>query len=548
MRILILGGVAAGTKTAAKLKRMDRSLEVILLTKGTDISYAGCGLPYYVGGLIESRDELIVNTPESYAALTGVDVLTGREALALDSTAKTVRVKNWFTGEEECYSYDVCVIATGASAVCPSLPGSGLDGVFTMRTPDDAIGMRAYVKNHGVTRAVVAGGGFIGLEVAENLKAQGIAVTVVDLADQILPHILDPEMANYVRRHLEKQGIRVLTGTRLQEIRGDKRVEGVGTDSEELPAQLVAMCVGIRPNTDFLKDSGIRMERGLLVTDAQLRTNLPDVYAAGDCALVTNRITGQPQWSAMGSSANYEGRTLAQILGGTEKSYPGVLGTGVVRLPQLNVGRTGLTEDQAVAAGYTVETALAVTDDKAHYYPDAAFFITKLIADRNSHRLLGIQVLGPGAVDKMVDIAVTGIAMGAQLEDFENLDLAYAPPFSTAIHPFVQAVYILLNKLTGELISMTPREYAAGKAQGYTVVDVAPRPSIPGAKFVPLTKVDGPIDGLDLDEKLLLVCVRAKRAYFLQNRLRHYGYTHTVVLEGATTFNEVRVEEALAEN
>lgn len=210
-----------------------------------------------------------------------------------------------------------------------------------------------------------------------------------------------------------------------------------------------------------------------------MESQSPAQLRGGDCALVTNRLTGQRQWSPMGSSANLEGRTLAQGLAGRKKTYPGVLGTGVVKLPGLNCGRTGLTEAQAKEAGYDVATILAVTDDKAHYYPDAAFFITKLIADRKTHQLLGMQVLGPGAVDKMVDIAVTGLNLKARLEDFENADYAYAPPFSTAIHPFVQAVYLLLNKLDGTLVSMTPAEYAAGAAQGYRIIDVAPRPGIP---------------------------------------------------------------------
>lgn len=244
----------------------------------------------------------------------------------------------------------------------------------------------------------------------------------------------------------------------------------------------------------------------------------------------------------MGSSANYEGRTLAQIIAGQNRSYPRRVGNRSRQAPRPDAGRTGLTEQQAKDAGYDVETVLAVTDDKAHYYPDAAYFITKLIADKSSHRLLGAQVFGPGAVDKMIDIAVTGISLEARLEDFENMDLAYAPPFSTAIHPFVQAVYILLNKLNGDFVSMTPAEYAAGKAKGYRIIDVAPKPSIPGATFVDLTKVNGEIEGIGKDEKLLLVCVRAKRAYFLQNRMRYYGYTNTVVLEGATTFNDVKVD------
>ncbi len=540
MKILVIGGVAAGTKAAAKLKRQDRSLDVTLIAKDPDISYAGCGLPYYVGGLIPTREDLIVNTPQKFAGLTGVNVLTGREATHLDSKAKTVTVRDLSSGKEEIFSYDACIIATGASPILPPIPGAQLDGVFKVRTPDDAIALREHAKANGCRRAVVVGGGFIGLEMAENLRAQGLTVTVVDLADQILPNVFDPEMAEYVRRHLEKNGIRILTGTPLEAILGQGRVDAVKTGQGTLSADLVVLSIGIRPNTAFLNDSGLEMFKGTIVVDEHLRTNLPDVYAAGDCAMVNNRITGKPQWSAMGSSANYEGRTLAQILTGESKRYPGVLGTGVVKLPGLNAGRTGLSEAAARSAGYDVETVLAVTDDKAHYYPGSSIFITKLIADRASRKLLGIQVLGGGAVDKMVDIAVTGISMGAVLEDFENLDYAYAPPFSTAIHPFVQAVYILQNKLSGAFETFTPAQYAAGEAAGYTILDAARVPSIPGADYILPTTVNGPLEGHPKDEPLLLVCNRGKQAYFLQNRLKYYGYTNTRVLEGGLVFNEVK--------
>ena len=546
MKILIIGGVAAGTKTAAKLKRAERSAQVTVLTKGKDISYAGCGLPYYVGGLIADRGELIVNTPQKFADLTGVEVVTGMEAIKVDSAAKTVMAKQVETGAASSYAYDKLVIATGASPILPNIEGIGLDGVFAVRTPDDAIAIRDFVSGRRVNQAVVIGGGFIGLEMAENLKEQGVSVTVIDAAPQILPDILDPEMAAYVKRHLAQKGIRVLTNTKAVCLEGGPEVSGVRTENGVLPCGLAVMAVGIRPNTAFLESSGITLEKGRVVVDQTLQTNVPDVYAAGDCALVSNRLTGARQWSPMGSSANLEGRTLAQILAGGKQAYPGVLGTGIVKLPGLNCGRTGLCEDQAKEAGYDVITALAVTDDKAHYYPDASFFITKLIADRQTHKLLGAQVLGAGNVDKMIDIAVTGLNMGAVLEDFENADYAYAPPFSTAIHPFVQAVYVLLNKINGDLVSMTPREYAEGKAEGFTVIDVNPAPAIRGARHVDLTAVNGPIEGLPLDEKLLLVCRRGKRAYFLQNRMKYAGYTHTVVLEGATTFNEVRVKNASA--
>ena len=544
MKILIIGGVAAGTKTAAKLKREDRSAEVTVITKDRDISYAGCGLPYYVGGLIENREELIVNTPAKYAGLTGVEVKTGKEAIALCVDKKEVIVKDVETGAEEAYGYDKLVLTVGASPAKLPIEGTDLSGVFQMRTPDDAENIRSYVEENQVKKAVVIGAGFIGLEVAENLKAKGVQVTVIDFASQILPNIVDAEVAVYAKKHLLKEGIRVITGTKADAIMGNDHVTGVKTSAGLLRCELLIMAAGIRPNTDFLQDSGLEMFKGTILVDKTMKTNLEDVYAAGDCVMVTNRITGKPQWSPMGSSANLEGRTLAQVLTGTKKEYPGVLGTGVVKLPNLNIGRTGLTEEQAKNAGYDVVTVVAPTDDKAHYYPDAGFFITKLIADRESHKLLGVQVLGNGAVDKMVDIAVMGINMGAVLEDFENADFAYAPPFSTAIHPFVQAVYILLNKINGNLVSMTPAEYAGGKAKDYKVVDVGLTPSIRGAVYVNLSQVNGEIEGLDKEEKLLLVCAKGKRGYFLQNRLRSYGYKNTVVLEGAQFFNDLKVQHA----
>lgn len=539
-KILIIGGVAAGTKAAAKLKRMLPDAEVTIITKGKNISYAGCGLPYYVGNVIPDKESLIVNTPAKFAALTGAQVLTEREVTALNAENKTVQVKNIRSGAEESYQYDSCILAVGASSVVPPLPGVTLPGVFTMRTPDDAIEAREYLKENEAKRAVVVGGGFIGLEVAENLLAQGMSVTVIDMAPQIMPGF-DIEMADFAKRHLEKKGIRVLTEVKMEGISGNGKAEGVRTDKGYLPADLVILSMGIRPNTAFLKDTGIQMEKGTILVDDKLKTSLPGVYAAGDCAMVTNCFTGKRQWSPMGSSANMEGRTLAQAFGGQDASYPGVLGTAVVKLLELNGGRTGMSEEEAKAQGYDVISALTVTDDKAHYYPGASYFAIKLVADRQSHKLLGVQVLGPGSVDKITDIGVLALSMNASLEQLQNLDLAYAPPFSTAIHPFVTAVNVLLNKCSGVMDSMTAGEYLRGEAKDYRIIDVNPAgPTIPGAAYVDLLKVNGDIPGIGKEEKLLLVCAKGKRAYLLQNRMKHFGYTNTKVLEGASFFNVVK--------
>jgi len=542
MNVVVIGGVAAGTKTAAKLMRQDRSAKVTVYTKSPDISYAGCGLPYYVGGSIESREELIVNTPEKYTGLTGVEVKTEMEAVGIDAAAKTVTFANG-----EVVSYDKLVIATGASPFVPPVPGVNLPGVFTMRTPDDAIGLRAYVEENNCTNAVVVGGGFIGLEIAENLLSRGMRVTIVDMATQVMPNLFDAEMADYIRKQLQGKGIRIITGAGLTEIVGEttddvEKVTGIVTTAGTFEGDAVVMAIGVRPNTAWLNESGIEMNRGTIVVDEFQRTNLPDVYSVGDCAQVFNRITGKPQWSAMGSTANITGRLLAQNLTGVEAAYGGCLGTGVVKLTEgFNAGRTGLTEAQAKDAGYDVITVTCVTDDKAHYFAGASTFLTKLIADKTTHKLLGIQVLGSGAVDKMVDIAVTGISMGAKVEDFNTLDFAYAPPFSTAIHPFVQACYILENKMSGAFETITPAEYAATKARGYKVLDVSLTPSLPGAVYINLAEVNGPIAGYGLNDKILLVCAKGKRGYFLQNRLKSYGYTNTIVLEGGLFVNQVEV-------
>ena len=480
-------------------------------------------------------------TDRKYSGLTGAEVYTGCEAPSIDSAAKTVCLKKK-SGEEFTETYDRLIIATGAVPFVPQIEGITLPGVFCVRTPDDASDIRNYVEEKKCRKAVVCGAGFIGLEVAENLMAQGLEVTVIDAASQITPNAFDKEMADYAKKQLKAAGMRVLTSTTLNGIEGEGKAEKVITGNGTLAADIVIVAIGVRPATGFLADSGLEMFKGTILTDAQMKTNLPDVYAAGDCAMVKNAITGQPQWSAMGSTANLAARAMAKAMYGEGQGYGGCLGTGVVRmLPGLNGGRTGLTEEQAKSAGYEITSVICVVDDKAHYYPGASSFVVKLIAETATRKLLGIQVLGAGAGDTLTDRAGGGISQGRKLDDFATLALAYAPPFSTAIHPFVTACYILENKIDGVLDSMSPAEYAAGAAKDYTVIDVQPQQTVANALWVDLSKVDGPVEGLDKDAKLLLVCTKGKRGYFLQNRLKACGYTNTKVLEGGVYFNDVKV-------
>lgn len=541
MKVIIIGGVAAGTKVAAKLKREDRGAEVTILTKGKDISYAGCGLPYYVGKVIPDRESLVVNTPEKFAALTGARVVTGMEVTKLDRAAKTVEAVHE-NGEMSTWDYDKLVIATGASPIRPALPGLDLPQVFFMRTPDDAVSLRAAVEAGGIKKAVVVGGGFIGLEIAENLTSMGVRCNVLDMAPHVLPGF-DEEVQVFVENHLAEHGIHTMTGTRFEGVLGEGKVEKVQTDRRALKADMVVLSIGIRANTAFLADTGIELapNRTVLVND-HMQTNDPDIYAVGDCAMVTNRITGAAAWSPMGSTANITGRMAAKNMAGKDTAYHGAMGTAVCQLPKLNAGRTGMSEAQAKEAGFDAVSVIMVTDDKAHYMPGADSFIIKLIADRESRRLLGVQVLGKGAVDKVVDTCVAAIAMKATVDEIADMDFAYAPPFSTAIHPLAHAVNVLMNKMDGTLETMTPAEYAAGEAEGYKVMDVSPQPSIAGAPYVDLTKIEGEVDGFAKDEPILLVCAKGKRGYMTQNRMKYYGYTNTKVLEGGLTFNEVEAE------
>ena len=542
MKVLVLGGVAAGTKIAAKLMREDRANEVIVLNKGKNISYAGCGLPYYVGHVIENKEELIVNTPLKYEKLTGVKVLTEVEAINVEPEAKKVTAVDLKTQETKEYTYDKLVIAVGASPVKPPIEGCDLENVFFMRTPEDAIRLRETIDAGGIKKAVVVGAGYIGLEIAENLKTLGVRPFVLDMAPQILAPGFDKEMADYAEGKLSESGIPVVTGVAVTAIEGNGKVEKVVTSKKAYKADLVVLSAGIRPNTVFLKDTGLEMFKGTILTNEYGETNLPDIYAAGDCAMVHNAITGKAAWSPMGSTANIAGRVIAQNMMGAKISYRGTLGTAVCKLPGINVGRTGLTEVQAKEEGFDPISVVTIVDEKAHYYPGAGLLAVKMIADRKTERLLGVQVVGNGAVDKVVDIAVTGIMLKGTLTQLSDLDFAYAPPFSTAIHPFAHTLNVLKNKLQGKFETFTPAEYAAGEAEGYRMIDVSIQPATEGAPYVELTDVNGLIDGFDPEEKLLLVCNKGKRAYLLQNRMKFYGYKNTKALEGGNFFSDVEAQ------
>lgn len=542
MKVLVIGGVAAGTKTAAKLKRENRDLDVTLITKGENISYAGCGLPYYVGGVIENKSDLIVNTPKSFSDLTQVEVKTGIEALSIDRDKKIVNAINLNNNEEVKFNYDKLVIATGADPVKPPIEGINLEGVYYMRTPNDAIAVREVVENDNIKRAVVVGGGFIGLEVAENLHEMGVKTTLVEAMDHIMPGF-DDEVCSYVEDELMENGIMVLTGERLISIEGDNKVKKVRTDKRAMKADMIVMAVGIRANTKIASDCGLELETNKTIkVNEYMQTNDEDVYAVGDCVTVKNILSGKPTWSPMGSSANKEGRCVAKTISGEKTPFNGVLGTGIVKLLNLNAARTGLTEKDAKDSGYEVESVIVPIDDKAHYYPDSKMIIIKLIADKNSKRVLGAQIFGEGNVDKQIDIVATAITFNATISDLQNLDLAYAPPFSTAIHPLGHVANVLLNKIDGAVKIVRYNDFIENQ-EDYKLADVNKTSQLEGIPFIDLATLNGKLDGFDYDDKILLVCARGKRAYLAYNRMKHFGYKDVQILEGGLALNrEINTE------
>lgn len=536
MKVLVIGGVAAGTKTAAKLKRENRDLDVTLITKGENISYAGCGLPYYVGGVIENKSDLIVNTPKSFSDLTQVEVKTGIEALYIDRNEKIVNAINLNNNEEVKFNYDKLVIATGADPVKPPIEGIDLEGVYYMRTPNDAIAVREVVENDNVKRAVVVGGGFIGLEVAENLHEMGVKTTLVEAMDHIMPGF-DDEVCSYVEDELMENGIMVLTEERLISIEGDNKVKKVRTDKRAMKADIIVMAVGIRANTKIASDCGLELEVNKTIkVNEYMQTNDEDIYAVGDCVTVKNILSGKPVWSPMGSSANKEGRCVAKTISGEKTPFNGVLGTGIVKLLNLNAARTGLTEKDAKNLGYEVESVIVPIDDKAHYYPDSKMIIIKLIADKNSKRVLGAQIFGEGNVDKQIDIVATAITFNATIGDLQNLDLAYAPPFSTAIHPLGHVANVLLNKIDGAVKIVRYNDFIENQ-EDYKLADVNKKTQLEGIPFIDLATLNGKLDEFEYDDKILLVCARGKRAYLAYNRMKHFGYKDVQILEGGLALN-----------
>lgn len=440
-RLVIIGGDAAGMSAAAQARRLAKpdELEIVAFERGAHTSYAACGLPYLVGGFVESAQKLVARTPQEHRA-RGIDVHVRHEVIAIDPAAATVTVRDLESGRERAERWDALLIATGASGVMPPWPGADASGVFQLRTLDDAAAVEARIAA-GARRAVVVGAGYIGLEVAEGLLARGLAVSVVERLDAPMGAVLDPDMSGAVADAMRAAGVDLRLGVSVQGFEAEGgRVRAVRTDAGSLPADLVVVGLGVRPNVELARAAGIRIgEAGGIAVDDRLRTSLPDVWAAGDCVESRHRVSGRPVVIALGTHANKQGRAAGTGIAGGDAAFAGVLGTAITRFGELEIARTGLGEREAAAAGFDAFASVTEAPSRAHYYPGAQPMRIKLVAERGSGRLLGAQIVGGEASGKRIDVLATALWNGMTVQEIGEMDLSYAPPFSPVWDPVLLA-------------------------------------------------------------------------------------------------------------
>ena len=537
MRILVIGAVAAGTSAAAKARRNDDNAEIVIYEKDLDISYSGCGLPYYIGGEIDNIDELTPRDPAFFKKKYNINIFTGFEVVRIDSKAKELTVKNLATNEVLHDKYDKLVIATGASPFVPNIMGVHNDNVFFLRNVQSARNIKSFIDKRKPQRAVIAGTGFIGFEMLENLMADGINVTIVEKQSKITPN-LDEDMAAYLESELIKKNIVIMKNTSITEIY-DNRV--ILEDGKEIASDMVIMATGVKPNITLAKEAGVEIG----ITDAikvnnKMQTNINNIYACGDCIETFSVITGKPVYRPLGSTANKTGRIAGDVLSGGALEYKGNLSTGIFKLFDMTIATTGLSEKEAIAEGYDIVICHNIKPDKPDYFHGKEMVI-KAIADKKTQKILGVQIVGYEGVDKRIDVFVTLITYGAKVDELFHLDLAYAPPFSTTKDPVHYTGMILDNALNRDRPVITAkdvRELADSKVQ---VIDARVSKQyneahMDNALNIPHDVIRNELENLDKDALTITYCNKGVTGNAVQNILLNHGYKKVYNLSGGHKF------------
>lgn len=554
-KVVIVGGVAGGATAAARIRRLDEQARITVFERSGYISYANCGLPYYIGGVIQDREELTLQTPESFWDRFRIDVRVGHEVTAIDPAAKTVTGKNLATGETFVESYDKLLLSPGAKPLKPPLPGLDSPRLFTLRTVEDTMAIRTFVEEHKPRRAVMAGGGFISLEVAENLAELGVEVTVV----QRLPHLMPPldyDIASFLHNHMRAKGVRVLLDTAVSGFsQQGQTITTLVEGGDPIPADLAILAIGVAPESTLAKEAGLALgQRGGIAVNDRMETSHPDIYAVGDAVEITHLVTGEKTRIALAGPANKQGRVAADNICGGDSRYPGAQGSSVLKLFDLTVAATGLNEGTAQAAGLDYETVILSPLSHAGYYPGGTVMTMKVLYEKGSLRLLGAQIVGGDGVDKRLDVLATAMQAGLTVTALKELDLAYAPPFSSAKDPVKMAGFMaenleagLVKQFTWQQVDSLPRDGSVNLVDVRTPEEYADGHA-PGFVNIPVDQLRQRLGEIDPSKPVYLICQSALRSYLACRVLEQRGYTASHLAGGYRLYGSVALDRLASQH
>jgi len=551
MKVVIIGGVAGGASAAARLRRLDEEAQIVMFERGEYISFANCGLPYYVSGVIPKRSSLLVQTPKSMKSRFNIDVRTMSEVAGIFPEAKEVEVKNLTSGETYRESYDYLVLSPGAAPIIPDIPGVKLPNVFTIRNVPDSDTVKGYVDVQQPASAVVVGAGFIGLEMAEGLHACGVEVHVVEAADQVMGP-LDREMAAIVHQYMRKQGIKLHLNSQAVAIEGAEQAEGVRlSDGTLIPAQMVVLGIGVKPETSLARQAGLAIgSTGGILVDEYLRTSDPSIYAAGDAIQVRDFVTGRDALVPMASPANRQGRMIGDNICGRAIKYNGAQGTGIVKIINLVCAVTGANAKILKRMNIAFKSCIIHPFPHATYYPGGTQMTLKLLFTPDTGKVLGAQIVGYEGVDKRIDVVATAIRAGMTVFDLQELELAYAPPFSSAKDPVNMAAYAAGNIINGDVDAVDWMDIPELKQKGLFLLDVrteseVERGAIEGAVNIPLDELRGRLDEIPQDTVVAASCQVGIRSYIATRILRQHGKTVRNISGGYKLYQTLKADKLL---
>lgn len=531
MKVVIIGGVAGGASAAARLRRLDERAEIIVFERSGFVSYANCGLPYYIGGTIAEKRELTLQTPESFWNRFRIRVKTKHEVLAIDPAAKTVTVKDLSTGKTFTESYDKLVLSPGAMPTRPPLPGIDSEKIFSLRTVEDTLRIHDYVRREKPQSAVLVGGGYIGIEVAENLRELGLDVTIVQRPKQLM-NTLDYDMATFVHAKLREKGIRLELGRSVSGFKErDGQILTLIDGQDPLPADLVLLAIGVTPDSGLAKQAGLALGiKGSIVVNDRMETSAPDIYAVGDAVQVKHAVTGQDALIALAGPANKQGRIAADNICGLDSRYRGSQGSSIIKVFDLTVASTGLAEKAAASAGIDADCVVLSPGSHASYYPGARPMTMKVVFEKQTFRLLGAQIAGGEGVDKRIDVLAVALHAGMRADELKDLDLAYAPPYSSAKDPVNMAGFMVENLKRGLVKQWHwDEEPSLARDGSITLLDVRTsaeyeRGHIDGFRNIPVDELRERLGELDRDKPLYVICQSGLRSYIACRILAREGF------------------------